>query len=90
MGVERLLISLLRFFYGEVEKLFSVSIPEQSFQVPENLPSSPSQGCFIVFFHGFCSPRLGFFVLFRMGGWLSCLDSCSLQLGPSMLMMTAW
>jgi hypothetical protein len=86
MGVERLLISLLRIFYNEVEKLFSISIPEQSFQVPENLPSSPSQGCFIVFFHGFV---LLVFVLFRMGVWLSFLDSCSLQLGPSMLMMTA-
>jgi len=62
MGVERLLISLLRFFYREVEKLFSISIPEQSFQVPENLPSSPSQGCFIVFFHGFvllCAGQTG-------------------------------
>jgi hypothetical protein len=53
MGVERLLISLLRIFYNEVEKLFSISIPEQSFQVREKLPSSPCQGCFILFFHGF-------------------------------------
>ena len=53
MGVGLLLISLLRVFYNEVEKLLSISIPKQSFQVPENLPSSPSQGCFIVFFHGF-------------------------------------